>query len=183
VKRADNAALLAEQRDLMPPIDDPSGGTGETYEAAAREKVIPLSPLEARAAFINRFYELTGTKPAQGGDIQIVNEATGGEKGMKPERFDLIPALPLLQLAEVYGRSVKPFGRYEVNNWRRGYSWSLSYAAMQRHANAFWSGQDKDVSGCYHLAHVAWHAFALLEFIRTHPELDDRVKGPIAQAA
>lgn len=62
-------------------------------------------------------------------------------------------------------------------NWERGYSWGLSFAAMMRHAWAFWRGEDIDLeTGSPHLVAVAWHAFALLEFGRTCPQLDDRSK-------
>lgn len=105
-------------------------------------------------------------------EIRIINETTGGEKGSKLARFDLIPVGPLTLLAEHYGRGAQ---KYDANNWRRSYDWSLSYAALQRHATAWWGGEDNDPElGNSHLVAVAWHAFALLEFIQTHPELDDR---------
>ena len=60
-------------------------------------------------------------------------------------------------------------------NWRQGYAWSLSYAAMQRHANLFWSGEDVDPeTGCEHMASVVFHALALMTFALEHPEKDDR---------
>jgi hypothetical protein len=63
-------------------------------------------------------------------------------------------------------------------NWEQGYSWSLSFAALQRHAWQFWSGEDIDQeTGSHHLAAVAFHALALLEYKRTHPEKDDRPKN------
>lgn len=98
--------------------------------------------------------------------------STGGQKGVKPERFDLIPIGPLTELAKLYG-----FGaiKYDAHNYRKGYEWSKSYAALQRHANQFWAGENVDPeSGLSHMASVAFHAFALLEFVSTHPEFDDR---------
>lgn len=98
--------------------------------------------------------------------------STGGQKGVKPERYDLIPVEPLAELARLYG-----FGaaKYEAHNFRKGYEWSKSYAALQRHANAFWGGEDIDPeSGLPHMASVAFHAFALSEFMQTHREFDDR---------
>lgn len=73
--------------------------------------------------------------------------------------------------------------KYAPRNWQKGYAWSLSFAAMQRHAWAFWSGEDiipqnaagdDPTAGVPHLTAVAWHAFALLEWMTTHTELDDR---------
>jgi hypothetical protein len=98
--------------------------------------------------------------------------ATGGEKGTKLARFDLIPAGPLTQLAEHYGRGAE---KYEDRNWERGYEWSKTFAALQRHAWAAWGGEDIDPgTGSPHMVAVAWHALAWLEFMSTHPEFDDR---------
>lgn len=94
-------------------------------------------------------------------EVRITSN-TGGEKGQKLARFDLIPQGPLWELAEAYGRGAE---KYDDRNWERGYDWSLSYAAMHRHAAQFWMGQDRDMeTGIPHLASVAWHAFALLQF-------------------
>ena len=87
-------------------------------------------------------------------------------------RFDLIPPGPLTQVAEVYSYGA---GKYEPCNWERGIEWSRVYGASQRHLNAFWGGQDLDEeSALSHLAHAAFGLLALLEYAKTHPELDDR---------
>ena len=97
---------------------------------------------------------------------------TGAKKASKLARFDLIPAEPLWTLAEHYGVNLE---KYDARNWEKGYDWSLSYAAINRHLNLWWRGEDIDPDNCMpHLAAVAWHAFTLLEFSRTHPEKDDR---------
>lgn len=111
-----------------------------------------------------------------------VTSATGGAKESKLARFDQIPTYPLHCLAEHYGAGNAKYPSVDGDNWRKGYNWSLSYAAMQRHANAFWAGEDIDAeTGHSHLTAVAWHAFALLEWTR-HPELsakfDDRQNHP-----
>src|SRR4051812_41426061 len=109
-------------------------------------------------------------------EVRVVNSETGGEKGAKPYRIDLIPAGPLWQVAELYGEGAK---KYDTHNWRRGYDWSLSYAAMMRHATQFWNGESLDEeTHCHHLASVVFHAMALMEFENTHPELDDRYVWP-----
>jgi hypothetical protein len=114
-------------------------------------------------------------------ETRITNEKTGGEKGSKLERFDLIPIGPLTALARHYGIGA---AKYADNNWRKGYDWHLSYAALQRHANAFWAGEDLDVdvdgqgNDSPHLAAVIFHAMALLEYGQTHPELDNRYVEP-----
>jgi len=87
-------------------------------------------------------------------------------------RFDLIPVYPLEKLAEVYTIGAK---KYTDRNWEKGIQWGRIFAAMMRHAWKFWRGERYDeVDGQEHLASVAWCAFALMEYERTHPELDDR---------
>lgn len=103
---------------------------------------------------------------------RIVDPETGAEKGEKLARFDLIPTGPLWQVAEHYGLGA---AKYAERNWEGGYRWSLSFGAMQRHAWAFWNGEDDDPeTGTSHLAAVVFHAFALMEYRCTHPERDDR---------
>lgn len=130
--------------------------------------------------------------------------STGGAKGVKPARFDLIPPAALRALAEHYGRGA---AKYDDNQWRKGYEWSKSYAALQRHLADFWEGKDYDVcsndlegcsfmdakgepfeqaapdtcfnhTGSHHLDAAMWHAFALRTFVDEHPEHDDRFVPP-----
>jgi hypothetical protein len=104
----------------------------------------------------------------------ITDESTGGQKGDKPSRYDLIPAYPLDNVARAYGYGAS---KYAPQNWRKGYKWSLSFAALMRHAWAFWRGEDNDPeSGLPHLAHAAFHCLTMMEFTETHTKLDDRVK-------
>lgn len=106
----------------------------------------------------------------------VTNEKTGGQKEAALERFDLLPPGPLSLVARHFGIGAD---KYADRNWERGYDWSLSFAAMQRHAWAFWSGEDLDPeSGSPHLAAVCFHALALMEWATTHPELDDRPATP-----
>lgn len=134
--------------------------------------------------------------------------STGGVKGVKLQRLDLIPVGPLLELAEHYGVGAS---KYADHNYRNGYEWSKSYSALMRHLLAFWAGFDYDVcsndptgckrtdtngrpfvairedacfnhTGSHHMVAVAWHAFALLEFKDTYPEHDDRYATMLARA-
>lgn len=113
-------------------------------------------------------------------EVRTTNAVTGGQKGTKIERFDLIPAEPLRIVAELYGRGAQ---KYAERNWELGYDWSKSYAALQRHVNAFWRGEDlipndpdDPTSGIPHLAAAVFHCLAMMEWATTHPELDDRVE-------
>jgi hypothetical protein len=75
--------------------------------------------------------------------------------------------------------AVLAFGadKYAAHNWRKGFTWSRPLAAAMRHITAFNAGEDKDrESGLSHLAHAACCIMFLLEFEKTHKELDDRYK-------
>jgi len=75
--------------------------------------------------------------------------------------------------------AVLKFGaqKYAEHNWRKGFAWSRPLAAAMRHITAFNDGENTDPeSGLSHLAHAACCIMFLLEFEKTHPELDDRYK-------
>ena len=110
------------------------------------------------------------------GEVRVVDPVTGGEKGSKPARYDLIPAGPLRRLAEHFGYGAT---KYADRNWERGYKWSLSFAALNRHLWAFWNGEDIDAeSGSEHITAVIWHAMALSEFAGRDLGTDDRPYKP-----
>jgi len=90
------------------------------------------------------------------------------------ERYDLIPIEPLRKLAEVY--TIGAY-KYTDRNWEKGIDWGRLYAAMMRHANAWWGGETIDKEDKqHHLASVVWCAFTLMEYERTHPEFDPRTE-------
>lgn len=123
-----------------------------------------------------------------GGEVRVTS-STGGAKGQKPQRMDLLPWASILKISEVFG-----FGaaKYADHNWRKGYAWSLNFAAAMRHMAYFWEGEDLDLcpedceeektgdrtcknhSGLPHLAHAAWHMLCMLENMDKRPEYDDR---------
>ena len=104
-------------------------------------------------------------------EVRTTSE-TGGQKGSKPQRYDLIPTEPLRLLATLYGRGAE---KYDDDNWRRGYDWKFSYAALQRHLNQFWAGEDIDPEmQVPHVINAAWHCFTLAQFMIDHPEYDSR---------
>ena len=101
---------------------------------------------------------------------------------MKLARFDLIPTSPLRHLAEHFGRGATKYGD---RNWEKGYAWSLSYAAAQRHLNAFWGGEDYDPEfpDSHHLDAAMFHLMAMRDFVEKFPEYDDRFMGERYNAA
>lgn len=93
---------------------------------------------------------------------------------MKSSQLSMVPARALLALGEVYGDGAE---KYDRENWRKGYRWSLSIDALFRHFLAWMDGEDTDPeSGSNHLTHVAWHAFTLYTFQDEELGTDDRVK-------
>lgn len=135
-----------------------------------------------------------------------VTSSTGGAKGDKIYRFDQIPADPMLELAARYGLGSTKYPAVNgLDNWRNGYAFSLSLAALERHVNAFKRGEDNDASiyreaglladgddplydeagelrpGVSHLGAVVWHCFFLMHHLQHHPELDDRPTTVLAR--
>lgn len=111
-------------------------------------------------------------RETQQGEIRIVDEKTGGAKGMKDCQVGALDPLALWEIGNVAGFGNRKYERY---NFAKGYKWSLSYDALQRHLLAFWAGEDKDLeSGLYHLAHAGWHCLALLTFLIRKKGTDDR---------
>lgn len=106
-------------------------------------------------------------------EVRVVDPKTGGEKGAKLQRFSLIPGQFLWELAAHYGRGAR---KYADRNWERGYKWSLSEDAFNRHYHQ-WKGdaiddnghplpqEDYDQeTGTHHLVCAAWHIIALYIF-------------------
>lgn len=97
---------------------------------------------------------------------------SGAQKGSKLARYDMIPADALELVAKHYGKGAEKYPPFDNNdgyglldNYRRGYAWSLSFAAMMRHAWAFWRGEDIDPeTGSPHLAAVVWHALTMMHW-------------------
>jgi hypothetical protein len=107
-------------------------------------------------------------------DLEVrATSESGGQKGRKAECYSLIPPVPLAAVARVYGFGAS---KYDDNNWAKGYPWSWSLDAMQRHIELFRMGQSTDSeSGIHHLAHAAFHLFSLMEFERNEIGNDDRL--------
>jgi hypothetical protein len=87
-------------------------------------------------------------------------------------RFDLIPARPLAEVARVFTIGAEKYGE---RNWEQGLDYGRVFAAMQRHAWAWWRGEQTDPEdGQHHLSSVAWCAMVLMQLEQTSPGHDDR---------
>lgn len=111
--------------------------------------------------------------------------ATGGEKGVKPERHDLIPVKGVAAIARVFGFGAQ---KYADHNWRKKYEWGKSLAALNRHIDAFADGETYDPeSGLPHLAHAGFHILVLLTWLEEDGEgvdnpMDDRWPAAMERA-
>jgi hypothetical protein len=116
------------------------------------------------------------------GEEMVTDPKTGGRKGKKLARFDLLPPDVLIAIAEHFGRGAT---KYEDRNWEKGYDWSLSYAAAMRHLAAFWSGEDYDqeFEDSHHLDAAMFHLMALREFFTKGLGTDDRPGGSVNDLA
>ena len=132
-------------------------------------------------------------------EVRVRDAATGGEKGAKVTQLGALDPVALILLGRVAGMGAL---KYAAHNFLKGYDWSLSFNAMQRHALLFWSGETydycttpghpvrqyhpyvpKDVeagpracnaSGLPHIAHAAWMALSLVSFVARGIGNDDR---------
>ncbi len=106
-----------------------------------------------------------------------ITHPSGAQKGSKTTRIDLIPQKALAELGYHFGKGSEKYPPDEngLENWRKGYAFSSSVAALERHLNQFMQGEDYDEeTGSKHIISVAWHAMVLATFMDEHPELDDR---------
>ncbi len=97
----------------------------------------------------------------------------------KKLRYDLVPVYPMEQIAKVFTKGAE---KYAPNNWRRGMPWSEVQASLERHLALYKEGEDFDLeTGLYHMAHVAVNAMFLIDYYRSNPKFDDRVKSYLVQ--
>jgi hypothetical protein len=134
--------------------------------------------------------------------------ATGGQKGVKPERHDLLPRKGLSAIARVFAFGAE---KYADHNWRNRYEWGKSLAALERHVGAVIDGETYDFcdaecsekktggkrklgtrtcknhSGLPHLAHAGFHVLVLLTWLEEDGEgadnpMDDRWPAAMERA-
>lgn len=88
-------------------------------------------------------------------------------------KFCLIPWEWTKGLAELLTLGANKYGD---RNWEEGIPYSEIYSALQRHLNAWWSGEVYDPQdGQHHLLSVAWCALVMFSYqLRGAHEFDDR---------
>jgi hypothetical protein len=95
-------------------------------------------------------------------EVITTDAVTGGQKGVKLQRFSLIPTEFLWELAQHYGIGAK---KYADRNWEKGYAWSKSEDAAERHFKLWKLGERHDPeNGQHHLIAAIWHLIALYIF-------------------
>lgn len=84
-----------------------------------------------------------------------------------------ILAMPgLCSVAKVGDFGARKYGQW---NYKAGMPWMKLLGSCSRHLAAFIKGEDMDgESGLPHLAHLAYNALMLLDYMENHKELDDR---------
>lgn len=94
--------------------------------------------------------------------------------------FTLIPPDALAYLADLFTLGAM---KYAPRNWERGMKYTDVMKSLDRHWNAFKSGEDRDMgtpadpgSTLYHMVHVVWNAMALLTYQLRGIGEDDRYK-------
>ena len=111
-------------------------------------------------------------------EVRMTDPETGGQKGVKLQRYDLVPFDALDELATVYGVGAQ---KYEDNNYLKGYKYSYSLGALLRHVSLWAQGEDYDNglngTGRHHLACAAWHCLTLMTFQFRKLGTDDRKKS------
>ena len=138
------------------------------------EKIVAVDGAEVHFAPVDGAEKIVAL---DGTEVRVTS-VTGGQKGAKLARYDLMPVDALRELAEHYGKGEKKYPTEAgIPNFRKGYDISLSYAALQRHANQFWGGEDIDAeTGSNHMIAAAWHALYIVQTMHDYGDrFDDRL--------
>lgn len=101
--------------------------------------------------------------------------STGIKNDKDKAPMNLLSTEALIQISRVMGAGAE---KYSAHNWRGGLAWSRVIAASLRHITSFNDGEDLDPeTGISHIAHAACGLMFLLDYLKSHPELDDRYKA------
>lgn len=98
--------------------------------------------------------------------VRVRRKTNSSEEGVKHDenkiRLELIPSELNIAVGTILTFGAK---KYSDRNWEKGMDWGRVYGALQRHLNAWWSGEKKDSeTGKSHL----WHAACCITFLITY---------------
>lgn len=106
------------------------------------------------------------------GDITSTARGTGARYNDGKTRFDLIPLSALTDCADVFAYGAQKYASW---NWLRGMPWSVPYACLMRHLDAWQRGEELDPeSGLPHLGHAMCNLIMLSHYAKYYREGDDR---------
>jgi hypothetical protein len=112
-------------------------------------------------------------------ETRVTDAASGGQKGKKLTQIGALDPVSLIAMGRVAGLGAN---KYAAFNFLKGYDWSLSMNALQRHALLFWAGEDNDPeTGLPHPAMAAWHGHTLTSFLLRGIGNDDRPPSAFVQ--
>ena len=118
---------------------------------------------------------LQDISPLKSVELTATNTSAGVKHDQDKPRMELISSIAMEELAKVLTFGAK---KYASNNWRKGIAWTRILGAALRHIFAYLGGETYDKeTGLSHIAHALCELMFLLEFEKTHPELDDRYKA------
>lgn len=104
--------------------------------------------------------------------MQIEGEFKKGDSDKN--RLELLPPHSLMAIAEIFTFGAK---KYDDFNYMKCTKWSRYYGALQRHLNAWYSGEELDAeTGKSHLYHAGCCIMILIELQDFGKGEDDRPK-------
>ena len=86
--------------------------------------------------------------------------------------YNLIPTKGIEEVHKVLNAKLN---NHEINEWRKGLSWSEAISVLKKHLLKFEQGNDFDNDGLLHIAHVASQALLITEMYKCYPQGDDRI--------
>lgn len=89
-------------------------------------------------------------------------------------RFDLIPPIPEMRLAQLYERGAVKYGD---RNWENGFPFSRCIDSAKRHINNYLAGEQTED----HLAAAVFNLFCVMHYEATKPHLNDLAITPLCQ--
>lgn len=114
------------------------------------------------------------------GDVTSNDRGTGARFNDGKARFDLVPLTSLEGAARVFEVGAK---KYAPWNWAKGMPWSVPYACLMRHMEAWYRGEDVDPeTGQSHISHAMCNLIMLAHYERFYTEGDDRPPKELFQA-